>query len=198
MSPAAGIGTERDMSAIKTLESISSAGKSRDELFDILRNAKMDPLFWEELSAADTLRMDYKRFSTGLAPGCGVGIASVLQPISRFISKMDVRESVSAAICDQNLNGLVVMSFVHHPVPTREVLICSPSSEYTRRLSEYLCSNEDLDFQMSAMGGLDVGGVMGSGLSCAVFRQGHVKASRKQMAPAIQKFEDSATFDYNA
>ncbi|CAM9949057.1 unnamed protein product [Pylaiella littoralis] len=35
---------------------------SRDALFDTLRNAKMDPAFWRELSVNDCLRYDYKSF----------------------------------------------------------------------------------------------------------------------------------------
>lgn len=194
MSPAAGIGTERDLSAISTLETIALTGKSRDEIFNLLRNAKMDPLFWEELSAADALRMDFKHFATDLAPHFGVGIASVLQPLDQFIAKTDAREAVYAAIRDQNLNALVVMTYVHYPVPARDILICSPSREYTSQLSDYLKN----DFELSPLDDVDISAVFGSGVWSAGFRQGQVKASRKQVAPAIQKFEDSSTFDYHA
>ena len=192
MDPSAGIGTDRDRSAITALESISEFHPPRGEMFEQLRGAKLDPVFWRELSAHDALRLDYKHFPTLLSPGMGVGIASVLQPLDCFIEKPDLREAVERAIEEQKLNALVVLTFVHHPSPTREILICSPSQSYVSKAVDFLKCYDTVDFDLSPLEELDFATVMGPGITCAAFHQGAVKPSRKQVAPAIQMFENSS------
>ena len=191
MNPLSAIGTTRDQVAIDALEPIAAASLrlSRDDLFELLRDAKLDPAFWEELSAADALKMDYKHFTTQLLPACGIGVASVLQPLERFVCKGDLKEVAMDRL--QTLNALVIMTFVHHPAPTREILILSSSRNYIDRISAFLCRDDNVRFMLRPWTEVDMEPLLAPALYHAAFHQGVVTSSRKQVAPELQLFENS-------
>mmetsp|Transcript_15293 Transcript_15293/g.23030 ORF Transcript_15293/g.23030 Transcript_15293/m.23030 type:complete len:409 (+) Transcript_15293:52-1278(+) len=198
MDPVAGIGTERDSRILCALSEISP--HSRDDLFEKLRGAKLDPVFWRELSASDALRMDFKLFSGNchseeegrqLGQGC-VGISSVLQPVSAFLNKEGVGDAIRNMIRDFSMDSMVVMSFVHHPQRRREILVCSPSRHYTQSLHEFLCREGNCRFDLTIMNDDQIKAeqLFGMDMSCIVYHQGSTGASRKQLAPDIQLFQD--------
>ena len=61
MDPKAGKGTARDLAALTALSS-RYPSIDRDRLFHLMCNAKLDPLFWESLTAKDAIRLDFKEF----------------------------------------------------------------------------------------------------------------------------------------
>lgn len=216
MSENAGIGTERDRLALQRLREISP--HSQDELFVLLRDAKLDPVFWNELSVADVLRIDYKAFKspTMNAQGLGsVGIAAALQPLKDFLLKEHLCETVYSALKSQGLSMVVVMSFVHEPQPRREILLCTPDKSLLDATTQYLLRTDLHDFRCSVLveddqrlrelllagSGSDVcddyaspaaaDGAPAAPLYGAVLHQGNSKASRKQLAPELLKFFDN-------
>ena len=212
MNSEAGIGTERDAKALKILN-LNEPVRPQNELFELMRGAKLDPTFWNELSAADVLRIDYKRFSSpndGDAKiGGAIGIASAMQPIGDFLRKQAVSDAIEEAMVGQDLSLLVVMSFVHIPEPRREILFCTRDQQLLSDLLASLQAAEDtdnlslvgiktdqeiLDFLLSdgdrASGAMRQGGSAPERVYGAVFHQQHVKASRKQVAPALVSFAE--------
>ena len=67
MDPAAGKGTPRDLRAMTELAA-RFPSVDRNKLFELMSNAKLDPLFWESLTAKDALEIDYKEFAGTSAP----------------------------------------------------------------------------------------------------------------------------------
>ena len=67
MDPVAGKGTPRDLRAMTDLTA-RFPSVDRDRLFALMSNAKLDPPFWESLTARDALEIDYKEFAGTTAP----------------------------------------------------------------------------------------------------------------------------------
>jgi exopolyphosphatase len=221
MDSAAGIGTARDAAMLEALAPFTI--QPRDGLFEQLRGAKLDPGFWDELSAGDVMRIDYKAFHTAKMKENGVGkigMAAALQPIERFLAKDGVSESIQAIMRAQQLDVVVVMSFVHEPAPTRELLLCCRSRAHLDALLQYFLHDPSHGLCMRK---LEVGGVAarmadlfppvpvpvpvpvqvrttgsssaaGEHLYAEVFAQGNAKASRKQLAPALVQFLEETPF----
>lgn len=196
MDVQAGIGTDRDRVALEKLRGIST--HSQNELFELVRGAKLDPEFWHLLSVDDVLRIDYKSFqSDGMATKNvkTLGMASAMMPLEGFLNKQGLFDSVSKILQEQNLSLLVVMTFVHHPAPHRELLICADStqSDLFRSVVEHL-QNGSLNCrvlpaeQAAAQTAFQSASTEAGScpqLLCAALSQGDVKASRKQVAPLL-------------
>lgn len=193
MDSAAGIGTARDAEALRQLRLISP--QNQDELFETLRGAKLDPLFWRNLTAAEVLRIDYKAFHSPSMREHDVGdigIATALQPVREFLTKKDVFPAMEATLHAQNLSVLVVMSFVHHPVPTREMLVYTHDKDLYEALLVYLHNDgkggEDQHDLRCVVIDVDPALSLPRGASLAVMAQQNAKASRKQVAPILLNF----------
>jgi inorganic pyrophosphatase/exopolyphosphatase len=105
MNPSQRRGTPRDQRALDSLLSLHPTIR-RNHLFELLMNAKTDPLFWKSLSASDAIRIDFKGFQIDsqekLSPSSdesketsrkqqgSFGIASVLQSAESFLLKADL------------------------------------------------------------------------------------------------------------
>ena len=151
MDSHAGIGTTRDANILEKLSQISS--HSKDELFELLRNAKLDPIFWHELTVSDVLRIDYKNFTTStmkLHHFSNIGIASILQKSSSFLLKSNIKETIDNTMKEENLSILIIMSFIHTPQPKRELILFCQDTELFNKLTSFLLTNTShgLDFAL--------------------------------------------------
>ena len=157
-----GVGTARDASALQGLSAKVAGKADRNSTFVVLRDAKSDPAFWNELSALECLCIDYKQFLQ--ATGAEVGIASTLLPVQQFLDKEgsvtqivqymarptleQPQSSSSAAAVDadtdlgsepiQPLELLLVMSTVYQPEFRRELLIASHDEARADALATFL------------------------------------------------------------
>ena len=105
MDPVKKRGTVRDQAALDSLQ-MHFPDIQRDRLFSLLMNAKVDPLFWESLSAKDTLLLDCKEFQfernngyptdavpfneRNNQPHSSFSVPSVLQSAESFLNKPDL------------------------------------------------------------------------------------------------------------
>lgn len=176
----------------------------RTDLFDLLISAKLDPIFWDELCAADALRLDYKVFEVVASQGGGVrriGIASVLQPVDLFLAKSQCFETILNIMEDQDLTCFAVGTFVLTPEPSRDLALFSKSGEHLQKLCDFM-TNADSNLALCPLN--DNEGVVrkvemaaasaGDGPSSiwtSLYHQENVKASRKMVAPLIVSFEEN-------
>ena len=202
MDPQAGIGTPRDSSALSRLRSISP--HDQYHLFESLRDAKWDPIFWRDLSVMDSLIIDYKLFTIPSAASNPIGISSILQTINDFTTKSDVRLDITQFMKEQSLSMLVVMSFVQTPVPRRELLVITENSQLLEALDRFLMNttthNLDCILEESLTSRMQqvlnatnqvAGMAVVEPLLCSIYTQGNSKASRKQVAPLMLAFYES-------
>jgi len=215
---ACGVGTARDAFALDALEEKVAGKVERNATFTLLRNAKSDPLFWDELTALECMCIDYKQFTQ--ASGAEVGIASTLLPIMQFLEKEDscaqmaqymscpILEGSSseagaeaAATTIEPLEMLLVMSTVYTPEFRRELLLASFDEEKVDALATFLQAQgnsirlQPLPMPMPVpvlVADADAAAEAVHGLHLRVFHQGNAKASRKQIAPLVQQFYGSA------
>jgi hypothetical protein len=156
--------------------------------------------------------IDYKQFTQ--VSGAEVGIASTLLPIMQFLEKEDSCAQMAqymscptlegssseagaeaAATTIEPLEMLLVMSTVYTPEFRRELLLASFDEERVDALATFLQAQgnsirlqpQPLPIQVS-----DAAAKAVHGLHLRVFHQGNAKASRKQIAPLVQKFYGSA------
>lgn len=200
MDPHAGIGTERDSAALARLGEIST--HSQDHLFTMLRDAKLDPDFWRQLSVDDVLRIDYKTFQSPSMSAKSVktlGIAAALMPLDSFLTKELMYESVRKTMEEQDLSLLVVMTFVHQPAPHRELLIVADKthSALFEAVAQFLLDNTQHTLDCSILSEADdiarasvrlPAGSSGPEFLTMALKQGNAKASRKQVAPLLTEF----------
>jgi exopolyphosphatase len=189
MESSSGIGTSRDADMLKHLSQISS--QDQNQLFEALRGAKLDPSFWRSLTASEALRIDYKSFNSPQMKQGGIkdiGMASILQPLQDFLSKEDVVSTMERTLHEQELGVLVVMSFVHHPAPKRELLFLTRDKDFHDALAAYLHDSTRHDLNCEPLS-LDHAAPP-SETYLSVFTQKNTKASRKQVAPTLLSFFD--------
>ncbi len=196
----AGIGTERDGAALEKLRSIST--HSQDELFELLRGAKLDPEFWRQLSVDDVLRIDYKTFQSAAMKEKQMptlGMAAALMPLKAFLTKQDLYETAKRVMTDQKLGLLVVMTFVHQPAPHRELLLLADKKhealynavlQYVQDGSQHSLNCSLLrDEHTTANAKFQPTSVSpDEWILSAALKQGDAKASRKQVAPLLTNF----------
>lgn len=200
MDPHAGIGTERDGAALEKLRSIST--HSQNDLFELLRGAKLDPEFWRQLSVDDVLRIDYKTFQSAAMKDKQVptlGMAAALMPLQAFLSKQELYETAKKVMAEQNLGLLVVMTFVHQPAPHRELLLLANKKheavfnavvQYVQDSTQHsLNCSLLLDEDATAKARFQPTSISADEwILCAALKQGDAKASRKQVAPLLTNF----------
>lgn len=196
MSPQAGKGTPRDATAIAELAKVTS--HSTQGLYDELSNAKLDRGYWNGLSAADCLLLDYKLFHVAASSDSGlkfdIGMAAVLLPIEDFLSKADLVGA--SAVYLQTCDILVVMTLYDvRDVIHRDLLFISKSEDRLHSIEQFLNDTErtKLDLKLQAMDLKDTNydaadSLASNGLHYRVYRQGNIKASRKQLSPLLNKY----------
>lgn len=180
MSESAGKGTDRDKIVIDSLKDESS---DLSALFNSLNNAKFDSTFWNELSALDCLRIDFKEFYASNSET--YGIASVLLPLESLLSKPNFASAASKFTEEKSLDILSIMSFtIENEKPKREMLLFG-KQVLVEDMSNYLAHNDkasslDLTLLHLIKFGDDFVGQM--------IHQNNIRGSRKQVAPLmIQK-----------
>ena len=180
MDTQAARGSARDLTAIDRLGEVSKEG--RDRLFIALRDAKSDATFWKELCSEDSLRLDYKMFAeTELL--LKVGISSVLLPIVDLVAKTDFTRTITNYV--ESLDLVVIMTFTTSPAPRREIFFASRSASRLSALEAFLQEQGQLQLQEQQLP-QTVSTIAGNRVLC--YKQGNIKASRKQIQPILSDF----------
>jgi exopolyphosphatase len=182
LSPSAGRATDRDITAIKTLEEIvPDLSSERSSLFEAMSNAKFDPIFWDGLSVDDCLRFDYKRFDLGQGAHQAVGISAVLIPVEQFVSKEGVTDVMESFMIARDLSLLLVSTFSLQPQKRRSIILfhARKAGAVTSMALGLECLGADLLLAKSREEDLVGGGKM------IIFEQGNIQASRKQLGALI-------------
>lgn len=179
MCPKVAKGTFRDEVTLKSLCTISMS--NLEHLFNTLKDAKNDRIFWETLTAADALRLDYKMFETMAKASTSVGIASVLLPFGDVLSKPDLITSVDKLLVECEF--VLIMCFHMSPEATREVLVFSRDKSRLDGAKSYLVDKG------TSFGFEEISTGQRSGnLFFSVFSQANTQMSRKQVAPFFLGF----------
>jgi exopolyphosphatase len=220
MDPSQKRGTPRDRIALESLQLLYPAVQ-RDRLYNLLMNAKTDPLFWESLSARDAIRIDFKSFVYGTKSAdtskdpvqserCGsFGIASVLQSVDSFLMKKDLNDELSSYLIPTIASAsslqvpvpvsvladmLVIMSLELLPEVRRSLLFFCTSESRIKRLSSYLAIKGTdilLEDRSNIPGVPSVRTVNGQNVYMLAYNQGNTAMSRKQIAPILLDFYSS-------
>jgi len=193
MSEAVGKGRPRDASALdKLLPLLPPSIPDRSCFFTQLRDAKTSPMFWNSLSAADCIRLDYKQFSVKKNNDNEVvqlGMSSVFISSATFLTKQDAINSIISL--QARIDLLVLMCMIvpeDGGIPRREILAAGPASRLDS-LDLYLQS----DVRACQADAQRIGervdlGDMGCGWVVDIYVQGNIKMSRKQIAPILEIF----------
>lgn len=166
---------------------------NRTALYEILRDCKLDPQFWLEMSIEEALRMDYKTFHSSQESSFTFGLSSVLLPYSTLQEKDNFQSSVFDFIQSQQIQCLGILSLVlENDVPRREISIVGPK-DIVQSLTRYFITSEDASFlALSVPKDKKPKAINGDTCDCdfiiTTLQQGNSKASRKQIAPVIQSF----------
>jgi exopolyphosphatase len=211
--PAAGKVTERDRQAVETLQrnvdwsqmNNKAAEEFRnddhktintDALYQYLSDSKFDQTFWNNLSAQDALRLDYKQFQAS-STGCCFGASSILQPMSAFMSKPRVLEEMQDFITTRKIPLLAVLSMTmtQGGERRRELLLCGEDTKLVRDVSSYLLSEKGSLLQLEEQR-LPETRLQPATSSCPLqlrcFAQGNSKASRKQVVPIFLQYSNQS------
>jgi exopolyphosphatase len=197
--PAVGKACERDFGALAALKP-HAAGVDQEALYVKLRDAKMDLSFWRSLGVQQCLVLDYKQQPIPTyCHGPEVGVASVLLPLDELLAKEGAAQQLLRFMEEQHLDMLGVMTFILDPAlagPRRELLLVSPSEERIAQARRFLSSPDPhavLQLEAVAPQPVAAADLKKSALHAAMYRQGNLKASRKQVLPLIKAFyEDIA------
>lgn len=184
MDPVIDKGTPRDEQAMAALQSVAPATNKKD-LFELLRDAKLDIEFWRSLSAEEAISLDYKMFVS--TNGCRNGISSVLLPVNEFMTKTSAEEGILKIFIEDDLDLFVAMVLTMLPEGTKRELLCVTKSEESALL---LCSH--LTGECCSPAGLTLRSppiAFPSGYTSAVFDQSNVAYSRKQLAKYFTQFD---------
>jgi exopolyphosphatase len=216
MDPAAMRGTPRDLKVLNSLQSLYPNVR-KDYLYDTMKNAKTDPLFWESLSAKDAIRLDFKEFQfeydnnineeiSNTKNQGSFGIASVLQPLDLFVVKNDLNDELdgyfnsdkSSTIPDDSLDFdlrckdmLVIMGLTVEPKLNRELIFYSHSKNRIQQLNLYVETTGG-HIKLSILTAIpSVIHLEGGDVYVLAYNQGNIEMSRKQIAPLLSDFYSS-------
>jgi inorganic pyrophosphatase/exopolyphosphatase len=189
MDAAMGKGTPRDEAAMTRLE--SQALRPRDDLFKLLRDAKLDPEFWRGLSASHAFLLDYKEFSSP-STGFTSGVSSVLLSVQEFIQKPGVFEETANMLRRGNVHAVVAMALETQPEAKRSLYVATLSEDLTHRYATFLtgasCAEARITSPALRRVALEDGTTY---IFIAAMEQGNTKYSRKQMADYFIKFGET-------
>jgi exopolyphosphatase len=186
MDEKANKGTARDGRAIEELMTIlQMSNHAKNAYYDSLMNCKMDPSFWGELSCDNCLNFDFKQFDWNDG---SVGFSSILLPVTELMNKSNSLDSIQAFMVKSHLNFLIIMSLCNATtIPQRELLIVSDNSLITNTIADKLCTDETIPLELTKMELAEevANQCDKKSIHLIAFKQGNLKASRKQLAPLI-------------
>ena len=186
-------GTARDQCALDKLTSFLGSSSSspyssiqRNALYEELISIKSSTTFWSSLSAYDTLRVDYKTFSTG-KNAMEFGMSSILMRLEAVVAKENFQDTVAAYLNDNHLAMLVLMGVTFDPLH-RELLVVirNKKKHYETVLNFLLHSSAAQPLQLEFI--RDIHFENGEHIGM-MFLQRNSKATRKQVAPLLQQLE---------
>ena len=219
MLPEAGKGTPRDESAIQALmnrtdwstspkrsptlvgddalKKIFPNGKDtmpdRTALFDALSGAKFDPKFWQEMSARDCLRIDYKRFSVeGESLVQAIGMSTVLLDVRSVLAKQHFHSTMADFVSaeDVDIFGVMTMHVNDGGTWIRELLLTGRDTSLVDVFAQYLLKHPDAAF-LQIKEDMECLKDEKESMHTRIFSQGNVKGSRKQVAPVFLNYASS-------
>ncbi|KAG7394341.1 hypothetical protein PHYBOEH_005300 [Phytophthora boehmeriae] len=179
--------TPRDVAAAARLEETAFAKK--EELFTWLQGEKFNPEHWRAFTLENCLQVDYKEFVFTTAAGDAkkVGISAVLIDLEAFVLKSSdadaLREGLSAYCRQNDLAFLVVMTMFMTPDNQRhrQLLFFQETGDDAKHCVSFL--KEEGSLQLEALHLPKTH----QEPHTAAFNQLNTGASRKQVAPLIQK-----------
>lgn len=167
LSPTAGRATPLDEEMVTSLEATVTV--DRQAMYDDLIRAKADI---EGLTSSQVLRKDLK-----IVGGVPISVAPVL--INELRKRPDFEQAVVDFMRVRNDAPIMVLIGVHQGV-IRDLAVFGKSSKVVDAVLGPLTSSTDPDLQLEE--------VLDHGVSpMRLFRQGNVKATRKQIAPIVSK-----------
>lgn len=208
LSPEVGKVSQRDRDAVQgllegtawaelPLESIRALNGSRPDpsmLFNLLQGAKYDYDFWSSISVRDSLKLDYKSFSS--TDGYSFGVSSVLTPEDEFFMKKNVLERVLRVMEELNVSFLAIMFASESSAGLRRQLaLCGTRQVPLRDVVEYLMESDVKNPEPLSLREKTVDlRLQSHRLSVRVFDQQNVVPSRKQIGPLLAKFFVSSSY----
>eukprot|EP00638_Chattonella_subsalsa_P006371 CAMPEP_0117749502 /NCGR_PEP_ID=MMETSP0947-20121206/9771_1 /TAXON_ID=44440 /ORGANISM="Chattonella subsalsa, Strain CCMP2191" /LENGTH=397 /DNA_ID=CAMNT_0005567411 /DNA_START=160 /DNA_END=1353 /DNA_ORIENTATION=- len=184
----AGKVTPRDIAAAEALAPY--ALHSADDLYKILSEAKNDPEFWRGVSVLDCLRYDYKQFTSGSHV---FGMSSIPESVETMASKEGFVEAVQQYTADKQIELLAIMSYQKEPQPQRKLFLYSEQEEeIISDLVSHLQNSETfMELEAKMLTDLNIPLSDDFQKRAKFFYQNNIKASRKQVAPALFRFFSS-------
>mmetsp|Transcript_31137 Transcript_31137/g.29697 ORF Transcript_31137/g.29697 Transcript_31137/m.29697 type:complete len:449 (-) Transcript_31137:68-1414(-) len=214
MDPAAFRGTPRDLKVLNSLQLLYPNIK-KNYLYDMMKNAKTDPHFWDSLSAKDAIRLDFKEFQfecnrneemNNTKNQGSFGISSVLQPLNLFIVKNDLNDELNAYFNSNKISTapssssdktdlrskdmFVIMGLTVEPKLNRELMFYSHSKNRIHQLESYL-EVKGGHVNLSILTIPSIIHLEGGDVYVLAYNQGNIEMSRKQIAPLLSDFYSS-------
>ncbi|KAK1930057.1 Exopolyphosphatase PRUNE1 [Phytophthora citrophthora] len=179
--------TPRDVEAAEKLQETAFAKK--EELFKWLQAEKFNPAHWGAFTLENCLQVDYKEFTFATATGGSmkVGISAVLIDLEAFVLKAKDSSALRtelATYCQQNdLSFLVVMTIfmTDDKQRHRQLLFFQEHGVEANHCVEYLKREASLQLEPLLLPESHRDGHVTG------FNQLNTGASRKQVAPLIQR-----------
>jgi exopolyphosphatase len=169
---------------------------SLQRIHECLRNAKFDPIFWNELSLINCLRMDYKEFQSKTSindqdDASSFGISSILIPLQQLERKERYLEHMHHFIRVRNMKLLAVMSLSFldvdgKKVPRRQIMIITFHQKTSDTMIAALLDQSSM-LQLTELTDHSIYNLNPSELIIRKFLQGNTSISRKGIAPIMLK-----------
>ncbi|KAH7480060.1 Exopolyphosphatase PRUNE1 [Phytophthora ramorum] len=179
--------TPRDVKAAEKLEETAFADK--EQLFKWLQAEKFNPTHWGAFTLENCLQVDYKEFTFATSAGDAkkVGMSAVLIDLETFVLKSadaaDLRKRLSE-YCKQNeLAFLVVMTMfmTSDGQRHRQLLFYQENGDEAKHCVEFFTNEGSLHLESLKLPDSH------HDRHVAAFNQLNTGASRKQVAPLIQR-----------
>ena len=141
LSPSINKTTDEDISIVHSLEQKHpSIPIQQDLLFERLKNAKYDPIFWSSLSLQDALDYDYKVFTMG---SYQFGWSAILTPLTPLLSKTpSIKENhvlLNDFCKEKKIDGLILSAVINGDTIRREFyFFLSEKYEKDQSINQYL------------------------------------------------------------
>ncbi|PAA88426.1 hypothetical protein BOX15_Mlig015242g2, partial [Macrostomum lignano] len=201
MLPAAGKAKPQDEAALNLLESLDSKACGGDQStraadYAALLSARRD---LSRFAGVDHLRRDVKTVCGGDGGSVVVGLASLATSVAEFLRRSDAAKAIEEFSAEANcsillLLGIEVLQQSNDAPPDGAVdirrdlaIVCTrPACQLmTEKLVQYLlCEHKDPDLQLEEL-------TIDCLQSGRLFTQHNLKASRKQILPAVLQFLNS-------
>jgi inorganic pyrophosphatase/exopolyphosphatase len=180
-------GTQRDADAIEFLMSaFGGSQEQRQTMFSQLDGAKFDAALWRKLEVDQCLRYDYKCFTVKSEgkPDLQVGISSVLCALDDLSKKERWNETLLERIEKENLNLFAITAQVKTESGTkRQLMLLASDEDSTKSAGTFVKEYREPDLELT-----DLEPSLQGPSGILAFNQGNLGASRKQVAPCLQKY----------